>query len=135
LVDEQDGGRLRALTGKLGAFFTSKQVEQGISLLGNALQDVATEMKARRERNPPPAHPVPTESGVIRDDELVLCGSCLTALDEETVCPSCGADSEQVEAFRMSAAEFAVEEWTTCTSCGDDLLQLASTCPECGAAQ
>ena len=131
LVDEQDGGRLRGITGRIGSLLTSKQVEQGLSLLGNALTDVAAEMKARRER-----HPEPDEvRTVVRDDELVLCGSCLTALDDEVVCPSCGADSDEVQPFTMTAAQFAAEEWTTCAACGDDLLQLASTCPECGAAQ
>lgn len=131
MVDEQDGGRLRGWTGKLGSLLQSKQVEQGLSLLGSALQDVAAEMRTRRER-----HPEPEPAGdVVREDELILCGSCLTALDDETTCPSCGADSEEVEAFRMTAAQFAQEPWTTCSACGDDLLKLASTCPECGAGQ
>ncbi|HJN76556.1 MAG TPA: hypothetical protein QGF58_21685 [Myxococcota bacterium] len=135
LAEERDlpgGGAFRGLAGRFGRVLQSEQVISGLNLVGSALQDVATELRQRRESG---EEPTVEPSDMIKDDDLALCGTCLTALDEETICPSCGADSAEIDPFRMTAAEFAAESWKTCASCGDELLSLASTCPECGAEQ
>lgn len=135
MADEREipgGGSFRALAGRFGRVLQSDQVVNGLNLMGSALKDVAEELRQRRESS---EEPTVERSDMIKDDELSLCGQCLTALDEDTVCPSCGADSGEVDPFRMTAAEFAAESWKTCSACGDELLSLASVCPECGAEQ
>jgi len=130
--DLPGGSALKGLTGRLSRVLQSEQVVKGLNLMGSALQDVAAELRQRRESE---GEPTVERSDMIKDDELSLCGRCLTALDEEVVCPGCGADSAEVDPFRMTAAEFAAETWKTCAQCGDELLSLAAICPECGAEQ
>ena len=135
LAEERDlpgGSALRGLAGRVGRVLQSEQVVSGLHLVGSTLQDVAAELRQRRENR---HEPTVERSDMIKDDELALCGQCLTALDEEVVCPNCGADSAEIDPFRMTAAEFAAETWKTCAACGDELLSLASVCPECGAEQ
>jgi hypothetical protein len=135
--DLPGGSTVKTLGRRFGRLLARPEVEKGLSLLGGALTGLAGELKKQRETSE--AHPAPGEAEaragthVVREDELTLCGRCLTSLDEDPVCPSCGADPAEVEPFVMSAAEFAEEPWKSCPKCQDEMLRLAAVCPSCGA--
>lgn len=137
MIDRPEAAQVKQLGGRLSRLFARPEVEKGLSLLGGALTGLSEELKKQREsrdRHPEPGEAeARRETHVVRADELTLCGRCLTALDEDPVCPSCGADPAEVEPFVMSAAEFAEEPWKTCPKCQDEMLRLAAVCPSCGA--